>query len=88
MPHTVEGTKSFRLRIVAAQFIGQAATIFRAPAGLTSTFADVTNEDDHCKFMNIPCITCLIMGEERLVKRVAMEALSLKGKRKWWENLE
>ena len=28
------------------------------------------------------------MREERLVKRVAMEALSLKGKVKWWENLE
>ena len=28
------------------------------------------------------------MGEERLVKRVAMEALSLKGKVKWHENLE
>ena len=28
------------------------------------------------------------MGEERLVKRVAMEALSLKGKVKWRENLE
>ena len=36
MPHTVEGTTSFRLRIVAARFIGQAATIFRAPAGLTA----------------------------------------------------
>ena len=30
----------------------------------------------------------MMMGEERLVKRVAMEALSLKGKVKWWENLE
>ena len=28
------------------------------------------------------------MGEGRLVKRVAMEALSLKGKVKWLENLE
>ena len=28
------------------------------------------------------------MGEERLVKRLAMEALSRKGKVKWWENLE
>ena len=28
------------------------------------------------------------MGEERLVKRVEMEALSLKGKGRWWENLE
>ena len=28
------------------------------------------------------------MGEERLLKRVAMEALSLKGKVKWWENME
>ena len=29
-----------------------------------------------------------MMGEERLVKRVAMAALSLKGKVKWRENLE
>ena len=28
------------------------------------------------------------MGEERLVKGTAMEALSLKGKVKWRENLE
>ena len=28
------------------------------------------------------------MGEERLVKRIAMEALSLKGKVKWREDLE
>ena len=28
------------------------------------------------------------MEEERMVKRVAMEALSLKGKVKWQENLE
>ena len=30
----------------------------------------------------------VMMGEERLVKGVAMEALSLKVKVKWWENLE
>ena len=30
----------------------------------------------------------MTMGEERLVKRVAMEALSLTGKVKWQENLE
>ena len=30
----------------------------------------------------------MTMGEERLVKRVAMEALSLTGKVKWRENLE
>ena len=30
----------------------------------------------------------LTMGEEILVKRVAMEAPSLNGKGKWWENLE
>ena len=55
----VEGTEAFRLRIVAARFIGQAATIFRAPAGLTNTVADVTIEDYDCKFMNTPCIICL-----------------------------
>ena len=41
----VEGTNDFCLRFVAARFFGQAATIFRAPAGLTNTVADVTVED-------------------------------------------
>ena len=30
----------------------------------------------------------MTMGEERLVKRIAMEALSLKGKVKWREDLD
>ena len=30
----------------------------------------------------------MTMGEERLVKRVAMESLSLQGEMKWQENLE
>ena len=54
-----EGTEAFRLRIVAARFIGQAAAIFRVTAGLTNTFADVIIEDDDCKFMNTTCIICL-----------------------------
>ena len=55
----VEGTETFRLRIVAARFIGQAATIFRAQDGLTNTIADATIDDNDCKFMNTPCIICL-----------------------------
>ena len=53
----VEGPEAFRLRIVDAQFIGQAASILRAE--LTNTIVDVTIEDDDCKFMNTPCIICL-----------------------------
>ena len=52
----VEGTETFRLRLVAARFFGQAAAFFKAPAGLTNTTADVTIEDDDCKFVNTPCI--------------------------------
>ena len=46
----VEGNENFRLRIVAARFIGQAAAIFRAQDGLTNTFADVIIEDNDCEF--------------------------------------
>ena len=59
--NVVEGTEAFRLRIVAARFIGQAAILFRAPPGLTNTVADVTIEDDDCKFMNIACITIICL---------------------------
>ena len=48
----VEGSETFRLRIVAARFIGQAADIFRD--GSTNTVADVIIEDNDCKFMNTP----------------------------------
>ena len=54
-----EGIETFRLRIVAVRFIGQAATIFRAVDGLTNTIADVAIEDDDCKFMKTPYIICL-----------------------------
>ncbi len=54
-----ERTETFRLRIVAARFIGQAAAIFRTQGGLTNNFAEVTIEDDDCKFMNTTCIICL-----------------------------
>ena len=54
-----EGTEAFRLRIVAARFIGEAERFFIALHGLTNTFADVIIEDDDCKFMNTPCIICL-----------------------------
>ena len=57
----VEGSEAFRLRIVAARFIGQAAAIFRAQVRLTNTVADVIIKDDDCKFMNTPWIICLQM---------------------------
>ncbi len=55
----VEGTEVFRLRIVAVRFIGGTATIFRAQDGLTNTVADVTIEDNDCKFRNATNIICL-----------------------------
>ena len=54
-----EGTEAFHLRIVAARFIGDAATSFRAQDGLTNTSAEVIIEDDDCKLMNTPCTICL-----------------------------
>ena len=54
----VEGTEAFRVRVVDVRFIGQAAAFFRAQDGLTNTVADVTIEDDDCKFTNTPCIIC------------------------------
>ena len=55
----LEGTETFRLRIVAARFIGQAATIFRAQDGLNNTVVDVIIEDNDSKFMNAISIICL-----------------------------
>ena len=54
----VEGTEAFRLRIVAARFLGQAAALFRPQDGLSNTIADVTIENDDCKFINTPSIIC------------------------------
>ena len=48
----LEGSESFRLRIVAARFSGQAAALFRAQDGLNSTVADVNIADDDSKFRN------------------------------------
>ena len=59
----LEGTEAFRLRIVAARFIGQAADIFRD--GSTNTVADVIIEDNDCKFMNTPCVICLQKVQRR-----------------------
>ena len=50
----VERTEAFRLRIVAARFFGQAAAFFRPQDGLNNTVADVTIEDDDCKFVKTP----------------------------------
>ena len=49
----VEGAEAFLLRIVAARFIGQAATIFRAQDGLNNTVADVIIEDNDSQFANV-----------------------------------
>ena len=55
----LEGSESFRLRIVAARFSGQAAALFRAQDELTNTFADVNIADDDGKFRNSACTICL-----------------------------
>ena len=46
---TFEGREIFRLRIVEARFLGQAATVFRAQDRLNETSADVIIEDNDCK---------------------------------------
>ena len=56
---SLEGSESFRLRIVAARFSGQAAVLFRAQDGLNNTFADVNIADDDSKFRNSVCTICL-----------------------------
>ena len=44
-----EGRETFRLRIVEARFLGQAAAVFRAQDRLNETTADVIIEDNDCK---------------------------------------
>ena len=44
-----ERRETFRLRIVEARFLGQAATVFRAQDRLNETTADVIIEDNDCK---------------------------------------
>ena len=44
-----EGRETFRLRVVEARFLGQAATIYRAQDRLNETTADVIIEDNDCK---------------------------------------
>ena len=74
----IEGIETFRLRIVAARFIGEAATIFRAQDGLNNTVANVTIEDNDCKFINTPCIICLQTVTKRTYAYIpVMHALSL-----------
>ena len=51
-----EGREDFRLRIVAVRFNGQAAALFRAQNGMTSTFVDVNIQDDDSKFKKTTCI--------------------------------
>ena len=57
--NTFEGSESFRLRIIAARFSGQAAVFFRAQDELNSTVADVNIADDDSKFRNSVCTICL-----------------------------
>ena len=49
----LEGSEFFRLQIVAARFIGQAAVLFRAVDVLNNTFADVHIADDDCELNGI-----------------------------------
>ena len=44
-----EGRETFRLRIVEARFLGEAATVFRAQDRLNETTANVIIEDNDCK---------------------------------------
>ena len=44
-----EGRETFRLRIVEARFLGEAATVFRAQDRLNETTADVIIEDNDRK---------------------------------------
>ena len=48
-----EGSEFFRLQIVAARFIGQAAFLFRAVDILNNTFVDVHIVDDDCELNGI-----------------------------------
>ena len=61
----MEGSESFRLRIVAARFSGQAAALFRSHDGLNHTFADVNIADDDGKLRNSACTICLQIAMKR-----------------------
>ena len=45
-----EGSESFRLRIVAVRFVGQAANHFTVTDGLNNTYVNVIIEDDDSEF--------------------------------------
>ena len=51
-----EDKEHFRLRIHALRFIGEAANLFRAEPGITSSFAEVAIKDDDGEF-SIPSFT-------------------------------
>ena len=73
----VEGSEAFRLRIVAARYFGEAQRFFVAPPGLSNTVADLTIEDDDCKFVNAPCIISLQTVTRRTYAYIhVMHALS------------
>ena len=59
--HIFEGTEYFRLRIVAAQFNGQAEALFRAQDGLNNTIADINIADNDCEFRQPASTICLQM---------------------------
>ena len=54
----LEDREYFRLRISAVRFIGQPTMLFRAQDRVTSTFVDVSIEDNDCKSGSA---TCLLM---------------------------
>ena len=68
----LEGSESFRLRIVAVRFTGQAEVAFRAQDGLTNTFADVNIADDDSKFRKSACTICL----QTIIKRTVLIYIS------------
>ena len=54
-----EGREYFRLRIHAVRPIGQAAQFFVPPAGVNSTFVDISIVDNDSKSHNSFCANCV-----------------------------
>ena len=65
-----ERPESFRLRILDARFIGEAATFFRAQEGLTNTTATVNIRDNDCEFrMSAFIYSCIPFCFQIITKR-------------------
>ena len=68
--NTFEGHESFRLQILDARFIGEAATFFRAQEGLTNTIATVNIRDNDCEFrMSAYIYSCIPFCFQIITKR-------------------